>query len=186
MTLVTPDEADVSRHWTVDDLAYLPDDGNRYELLNGELIVSPAPIPLHQDAVFEIGVLLRAACPPDVKVYVSPIDYQISFDTSLQPDVVVIPRAGLDRLKPLKTPALLVVEVISKSSKTTDLERKPPAYARSGVDHYWTFDPLNAYFVARRWRGDRYVEVATASEDERIRLDEPFPVEICPAEIIGE
>lgn len=47
MTLVTADDAELFPRWTVDDLAHLPEDGNRYELLNGELIVSPAPVPLH-------------------------------------------------------------------------------------------------------------------------------------------
>jgi Uma2 family endonuclease len=186
MSLVTADDADLFRRWTVDDLAHLPDDGNRYELLNGRLAVSPSPIPRHQTATFEIGVLLRAACPREMQVLVAPIDYQITSDTSFQPDVVVMRRADVNAfVRPLRGPAELVVEIISKGSRKMDLEEKPPAYARSGVQHYWTFDPLKLQFVARRRSGARYVEVAEASGEQRIRLDEPFPVGICPEEIVN-
>jgi Uma2 family endonuclease len=80
---------------------------------------------------------------------------------------------------------VLVVEVLSNSTRKTDLEGKQPAYAISGADHYWTFDPQELHFVARRRQGTEYVSVAEASGEQRIRLDEPYPVEICPAEIIN-
>jgi Uma2 family endonuclease len=183
MSLVTADDADLDRPRTVDDLAYLPDDGNRYELLDGELVVSPAPIPLHQMAVLGISDALRVACPPDLRVFVAPIDYVIDLHTCLQPDVVVMRRSDVDPLKPLSRPALAIVEIISPSSRATDLAKKPPAYARSGADFYWTLDPYDLHFVARRRRGAEYVETATAAGEQRLRLDEPYPVEICPAEI---
>ncbi len=184
MSLVTADDADLHRKWTVDDLAHLPDDGNRYELLNGELIVSPAPFPLHQRASRAIARILDRACPAHLEVFDAPIDYEIAPDTSVQPDIAVMRRADVDPLKPLSKPALLIVEIISTGSRKLDLERKPPAYARSGADLYWTFDPQKVHFVARRRSGTRYMEVAKASGDQRIRLDEPYPVEICPAELI--
>jgi Uma2 family endonuclease len=193
MTVVTADDADVHRvfppeqgKWTVDDLARTPEDNIRRELFHGELIVSPSPIPLHQTATLEIGVLLRAACPRDMQVFIAPLDYEIAFDTSFQPDVVVMRRADVDVfVRPLRKPAVLVVEVLSTGSRTMDLKKKPPEYGRSGAEHYWTFDPLRAHFVARRWGGVEYANVAEASGDERIRLDEPYPVELCPAEIIN-
>ncbi len=61
--------------WTVDDLARLPDDGLRYELVDGVLLVSPAPRPLHQRAVLELALLLREACPEDLEVFVAPLDF---------------------------------------------------------------------------------------------------------------
>lgn len=193
MSSMTGEKPDLFRNppprpdeWTVDDLAYLPEgDRSRYELLNGELLVSPSPIPLHQDAVLGICVLLRAACPPDLKAYVAPVDYEIGSDTMLVPDVVVMRRADVDPHTPLRQPAVLVVEVISPSSRKPDLEKKPLAYAMSGVEHYWTFDPDEPHFVAWRREGAEFVMVAEASDRDRIRLDEPFAVEICPAEIIN-
>lgn len=184
MSVVTPDEADLSRRWTIDDLAYLPDDGKRYELLDGELIMSPAPIPLHQRAVLRICDALSAACPPELEVFVSPIDYEISVDTCLQPDVVVMRRADVDLKTPLRRPAVLVVEVMSTSSRGIDSKRKPPAYARSGAGLYWTFDPHDVEFVAWRRHGPEYVVMERAVGEQRLQLDEPYPVEICPAELI--
>jgi len=184
MTLVTTDDADLDRVRTVEDLAYLPDDGKRYELLDGELIVSPAPFPLHQRAVQEIYVLLRAACTADLEVFVAPIDYEINFNTCLQPDVVVMRRADVNLKTPLRKPAVLVVEVISSSSRKTDLEKKPPAYVRSGADFYWTFDPDDVELVAWRRRSGEYVKVATVTGEQRLRLEEPYPVELCPMELI--
>lgn len=185
MSLMTADDADLHRTWTVDDLTHLPDDGNRYELLNGELIVSPAPIPLHQRASRAIARILDRACPAHLEVFVAPIDYEIAPDTSLQPDIAVMRRADVDPLKPLSKPALLIVEIISTGSRKLDLERKPPAYACSGADLYWTFDPQKLQFVAWRRSGAKYVELAEASGGQRIRLDEPFPVELCPEDIIN-
>ena len=79
-----------SDDWTVDDLEALPDDGLQYELLDGILLVTPAPIPIHQGALGELFVLLRAACPTHLKVFVAPLDWQPDRRTSLQPDVLVI------------------------------------------------------------------------------------------------
>jgi Uma2 family endonuclease len=179
-----PDETDVSRHWTIDDLAYLPDEGKRYELIDGELIVSPAPFPLHQVAVLAICDALRVACPPDLIVFVSPIDYEISYDTVLQPDVVVMRRDDFDLKQPLRRPAVLTVEVMSTSSRDTDAKKKPAAYARSGAGYYWTFDPDELVFVAHRRRDADYVQMARVTGDQRLRLVEPYPVEICPAELV--
>ncbi|GAA0952974.1 Uma2 family endonuclease [Virgisporangium aurantiacum] len=193
MSVVTADDADVHRgsppkrgEWTVDDLARTPEDGVRRELFNGELIVSPAPILLHQRAALAIRDALQAACPPDLEVFVAPVDYEIALDTSFQPDVVVLRRADIDILDGVvRKPAVVVVEVLSKSTRKFDLEDKPKAYGNSGVERHWTFDPLTAHFVARRWLGAKYAEVAEARGEQRIRLDEPYPVEICPAEIIN-
>jgi Uma2 family endonuclease len=65
-----------SYDWTVDDLDDLPDDGLQYELLDGILLVSPAPIPAHQGVVGELYVLIRDACPQHMKVFFAPLDWQ--------------------------------------------------------------------------------------------------------------
>jgi Uma2 family endonuclease len=66
----------VADEWTVDDLETLPDNGLRYELLDGTLLVTPSPTPCHQGAILEFAVLLRGACPPDHRVFVAPLDWQ--------------------------------------------------------------------------------------------------------------
>ncbi len=69
--------------WTVDDLDRLPDDGLRYELLDGILLVSPAPTRRHQRAVWQLGLLLQAPCPPELEVLVAPLDWRPDRKTSL-------------------------------------------------------------------------------------------------------
>jgi Uma2 family endonuclease len=83
----------------------------------------------------------------------------------------------------LTAPPLLTVEVISKSSRKTDKERKRELYATSGVDNYWIFDPQVPEFVAYRRDGQKYIEVAAGKNDERITVELPYRVEICPADI---
>lgn len=81
-----------SDDWTVDDLENLPDDGLQYELLDGILLVTTAPIPVHQAAAGELYVVVRAACPKHLKVFFAPLDWQPDRRTSLQPDLLVIAR----------------------------------------------------------------------------------------------
>ena len=75
------------------DLAHLPDDGHRYELIDGSLIVSPAPRHGHQTVVGNLYVLLRAACPPELQVILAPFAVALADDTEVQPDLLVAPRA---------------------------------------------------------------------------------------------
>ena len=94
--------------WTVADLAQTPDDGLRYELVDGVLLVSPAPSNRHQIAVGELFALLRAACPPDVRVMLAPTDYQPTDRRSLQPDLLVARRADVGD-EPISAPLLRVL-----------------------------------------------------------------------------
>ena len=87
----------------------MPDDGNRYELIDGMLHVSPSPVPRHQIVLGELFVRLHAACPPDLLVMVAPMDVQPDRDNSLQPDVLVA-RPGDFGPKNLPVAPLLAVE----------------------------------------------------------------------------
>ena len=131
--------------WTVDMVRALPDDGNRYEVLGGELFVTPAPSVFHQRAVRELLLLIdpyvRAhrigealMAPADVVVY-GPRKF-------VQPDLFVVPL--VNGATPLAWEEvgrlLLVVEVISPSSRRTDRIDKRELYARKGVPEYWIVD----------------------------------------------
>ena len=169
--------------WTVDDLARMPNDGFRYELFDGVLVVSPAPFGPHQLAVVGLLIALRSACPPHLAVIVAPFDFQPTGNRSFQPDLLVVARSDIPESKPLKAPPLVTVEVLSKGTRTLDRSFKRDMYAASGVDHYWLFDPRALEFVALERQGARYREVARAAGDDRIVVDMPYRVEICPAEI---
>ena len=73
--------------FTVDELDLMPDDGRRYELLDGVLIVSPRPRTTHHEAAAELLVVLRAACPPELRVFSEPA-VQVSPVTEFDPDIV--------------------------------------------------------------------------------------------------
>src|SRR3954452_25568565 len=79
----------ISRPFTVDDLVDLPDDGRRYELIDGVLLVSPAPTWAHQEMVAALYRLLHAHCPPDLRVVIAPFGVRTSDSNEVQPDVVV-------------------------------------------------------------------------------------------------
>ena len=78
--------------WTLDDLAAMPEDGLRYELVDGTLLVSAAPSKMHQRVAGNLHVLLRAACPPELEVFFAPTDYQPTSTRSLQPDLLIVRR----------------------------------------------------------------------------------------------
>lgn len=75
--------------FTVEDLERMPDDGRRYELIDGMLIVSPAPAMPHQRVAFLLGILLEQACPDDLVVFGTPVNVRLSSRSALEPDVVV-------------------------------------------------------------------------------------------------
>ncbi len=97
---------------TEDDLATMPDDGHRYELLDGTLLVTPSPSFGHQTCVGSLHTLLREARQPGHTVVVAPFDVRLSAITVLEPDVLVARKADVTPAR-LEGPPLLAVEVLS-------------------------------------------------------------------------
>ncbi len=77
------------RAFTRADLDAMPDDGRRYELIDGSLVVTPAPLRRHQRAVGNLHLLLRHACPPELEVLLAPFDVVLAVNTVVQPDLLV-------------------------------------------------------------------------------------------------
>jgi Uma2 family endonuclease len=174
---------DDEEEWTVDDLARLPNDGFRYELFDGVLVVSPSPFMPHQRAARALFRLLDQVCPLELEVFFAPFDFQPTRKRSFQPDLLVVRSADLEEEAALTQPPVLNVEILSRGSRSLDRVFKREMYATSGVDNYWIFDPKVPEFVALAREGDRYVDVARVKGDERIVVERPYPVEICPTEI---
>jgi Uma2 family endonuclease len=129
---------------TYDDLAQLPDDGKRYELLEGELIVSPAPTPRHQRAVgLIVRFLGRAEDAGHGQVYVAPLYVVFDEDNVAEPDVLFIrtERLYIVGEADIRGAPDLVVEVLSASTRRRDLRPKLQIYARYRVPYYWIVDP---------------------------------------------
>jgi Uma2 family endonuclease len=127
--------------WTYDDYISLPDDGQRYEVVNGVLVMSPAPDGPHQDAVLRIAhyLLMHVEFAGLGKVRVAPFDVQLSPNDVFQPDVFVVLNAHLGRLQKKKMvgPPDLAVEVASPSTALLDRVSKYERYAEAGVQEYW-------------------------------------------------
>ncbi|WP_322754427.1 Uma2 family endonuclease [Frankia sp. Cas3] len=170
--------------FTVDDLAELPDDGRRYELVDGVLLVSPAPRWEHQRACLELAVALRSACPDDRVVFAPTPDVRRGQRTSVQPDVCVVARADLVRGERYLAVPLLVVEVLSPSSVGIDRLLKRDVYARLGVGHYWIVDPDKPSITTLRLRDGEYVEVATVHGEAIMTVTDPFPLTVSPSQLV--
>jgi Uma2 family endonuclease len=167
---------------TRSDLDRMPDDGHRYELIDGSLIVTPGPLLRHQDVVLNLAVLLKANCPPELKVVIAPFDVVIGEDTVIQPDVLVAERADF-RLRELPRAPLLAVEVFSPSTRRIDLMLKFSRLQEAGCASYWVIDPDTPEVVAWEIRDGAYVQVAKAAGDEEARLTAPFEVTVVPADL---
>ena len=131
--------------WTYDDYAALPDDGRRYEIVNGVLVMAPAPTPEHQDIVGEIYVALRAYVKLAGlgRVFMGPLDVQLSPENTFQPDLVVLLNAHLDRVAEKKISGApdLAVEIASPSTAAYDRLTKYETYAQAGITEYWIVKP---------------------------------------------
>lgn len=172
--------------WTVDDLDGLPEnDGLRYELIDGRVVVSPSPRPKHQLVNGELFLILRGACPPELKVLYAPLDWQQDQWNSLQPDLLVVARKDICD-GPLTAPLRLAIEILSPSSRLYDTKVKFAKYAEGGVASYWIVDPDGGpSIVAYELRDGDYVEVARGSGDDEVRLELPYPVTVRPSSLLG-
>jgi Uma2 family endonuclease len=119
------------RPFTVRDLEAAPDDGNRYELLDGMLFVSPAPGLRHQKTSLQLAFRLEAACPAGLHVLTAPFAVRPNDRTELRPDVLVARDEDLTEQN-LPVAPVLAVEVLSPSTALKDLNLKKAAYLRMG------------------------------------------------------
>jgi Uma2 family endonuclease len=131
-----------TRRWTRADLQRMPDDGNRYEVVRGELFVTPAPSTRHQRLVFVLASYLRRYVEPMMLGEVHQAPSAVVFDESeVQPDILV-------RIPAFPTPAtwdempvpFLVVEILSKTTRRRDSQEKRSLYLDAGIAEYWIVD----------------------------------------------
>jgi Uma2 family endonuclease len=131
--------------WTYDDWLRLPDDGFRYEILNGELFMAPPPTPQHQDAATELISRMRMfAKEHDLgKVLAAPVGVRLpNQPVPVQPDILFVRKErrsiiGQDYIEGAPD---LVVEILSPSNWTYDRKQKFQAYSEAGVQEYWIVD----------------------------------------------
>ncbi len=168
---------------TLADLEAMPEDGHRYELIDGTLLVTPAPDTRHQRCVARLLIVLGTAAGTDVDVLPAPYDWVAGPSTLFQPDVLVARRGDLGP-KRLERPPLLVIEVLSPSTRRIDLATKRMAYADAGVAGYWIVDPEVPSLTVLGLKEGRYIDVATVVGDEPWQCEQPVRATILPARLV--
>ncbi len=146
--------AAIQRDWTVEEVLALPDDGQRYEVVDGALLVSPSPRLPHQEAVGELLARIKSYLAGTRMGYAfaAPADIIFGPRTLVQPDLFVAPPVGGRRPREWVdiTTLLLTVEVLSRATARADRTTKRTLYQRMAVPEYWIVD-LQARRV-ERWR----------------------------------
>lgn len=142
---LTRPKAKAHRLWTYNEMvAELPETKQPTELWNGEIVMSPAPHPHHQEIVLNFAHRLKdfTAKGKLGKVYVSPVDVVLTQKRVVQPDVLFISKARLGIVKNyIDGVPDLAMEVISESSWQRDRIQKKALYEQCGLPEYWIIDP---------------------------------------------
>lgn len=132
------------RDWTYEEFARLPDDGNRYEVIAGELYVTPAPETPHQEASARLFMELRGFASEHGlgKVLFAPVDVLLADGDYLEPDIVFVRTDHLHykTKRGIEGPPDLVVEILSPTTARQDRGAKRERYAHFGIPEYWIVD----------------------------------------------
>src|SRR5262249_48152436 len=144
---------------TFRDLDHVPDDGNRYEVIDGVLYVSPFPTYAHQEACGQLFAFLNQHVRANRLGKVFPAGLKVVLDnpTGVGPDIVFVSTARMAQMREdgFYGAPDLVVEVLS-SKPEMDRFVKLHKYARAGIPHYWIVDPVQKRFIEYCLEGDRY------------------------------
>lgn len=139
--------ATTARRLTFEDLELIPEEheGDRHELIDGGLVVTPSPIPVHQiiSANIEYALMRHVRERGLGIVLYAPIDIRFTPENVLVPDIIFIAQNRLHIIGPKTIDAApdLVVEILSSGTRRRDLDSKRALYARFGVQEYWIVDP---------------------------------------------
>lgn len=183
MSVMTTGHQDTpERRLTVDDLANTPDDGQRYELVDGRLDVSPAPQTKHFRSAHRLSTYLDNLCDGMFE-----IGEGVGLVLNSERTHHRIPDLALFDIEPPENgysdiPPLLAVEIISPDSVFRDTHVKRLEYAAFGIPSYWIINPLadKVGLIEFRLEHGHYHEVAEAYGEEVFETDFPFPIKLVP------
>lgn len=180
MTSMTsiPVEAD----FTADDLEAMPDDGRRYELVDGQLLVTPSPTLRHQAVSTELLFRLRLAVPPGLRVLSAPMDVRLGPRLQVQPDLLVVRDEGLEGARVESVP-LLAVEIASPGTRSRDRVLKRNAYEAVGIASYWLVDLRGPSITVLELREGRYEQIAVVEGEQPWTAELPYPVTVVAADL---
>ncbi|MFZ5919376.1 MAG: Uma2 family endonuclease [Chloroflexota bacterium] len=177
--------------WTYDDYCRLPDDGWRYEVIEGDLYMNPAPRPKHQEAILNLATAMSQFVRNHRlgKVYAAPIDVILpGLASPVQPDLLFIAAGRLDMVKEnlIEGAPDLIVEVLSPTNWLDDRRVKFRVYALAGVREYWMVDVDRRQIEAFRLEGGSYTQAGRYAAGEQVPSTAigGFDIavdEVCPA-----
>lgn len=163
---VTPEVEEVrmsiqmeKQNWTYEDYCAIPEDGNRYEVIDGTLYVSPSPRTLHQILSRRIQFLLyQLELANQGYVFNAPVDLVMPGCTPVQPDLIFLDASQVGHIKEkcLEGVPTLLVEILSPKTSGYDRVTKLNRYADSGVPYYWIVDGQNESFEVLEWVDGSY------------------------------
>lgn len=159
-------------------------DGRQYEVVDGRLLVTGAQPPIHHAAVVGLLVRLKGACPPDQLITAGSLDFRPRHGLTLRPDLLVCRRADAGP-KFLDRPPLLVIEVLSPSTRITDVVLKRGLYEQADIPSYWFLDPDRQELTVLDLSDGRYICQAVVQGEETFHATLPFPTRIVPAQLVG-
>jgi Uma2 family endonuclease len=173
--------------WTIDEVAAMPEDGMRHELVEGRLVISPVPPPPHQTAGKRLIRILEAA---------APLEFEANPETNIRigadlfiPDVMVARSASLcvpGSLYVDPKDVVLVAETISPGNSRFERAWKPQRYAEGGIPFYMEVElPTMPRITVYELQGSEYALIADARAREMLRLKEPFELSFDPADLVG-
>ena len=145
MVRSTPEQPEIIRPvFTYEDLRLMPDDRNRYEVIDGELLVTPSPTIAHQTASkrIQLELMLQLERTGRALVFAAPVDVIFSQLRTVVPDLVIIDqsRRNIVSRRGIEGAPDVIIEILSPSSRRNDRELKAKLYAAEGVREYWLVD----------------------------------------------
>ncbi|OZU88189.1 hypothetical protein CIL03_13800 [Virgibacillus indicus] len=163
--------------WSVDDYYQLPEDGNQYEIINGQLDLKPSPTTTHQRVCHRFVQTLTDSCDNDYIIMHAPIDVILSDNETRQPDILMIhhSREHIIEEHAVVGPPDLVIEILSPNSAKRDRIMKKNSYASFGVSEYWIVDHKNQFI-------EQYVLAADGQPYELVNVFEAADV-VCSEHI---
>lgn len=146
--------------FTYEDYCLLPEDGKRYELIEGDFFVSPSPSTLHQvvSRRLQFALMTQLEKPGIAQIFDAPMDVILEPTTVVQPDLIVV---GSDRRHIITARAIegapnVLIEILSPSSLDRDQYIKRKLYERFGIPEYWIVDPDHGFIEVWRYEQQRF------------------------------
>lgn len=173
----------LDRELDFEDLENTPDDGNRYEILDGAMVITPPPYLLHQRVVGRLTVSLDTpARMHGFEVILGPFAWRIGPGQVPEPDAAV---ANADAITErfLEGAPVLVIEVLSPTGQRRDLVQKRLIYEEGGAAWYWIVDPAAPSLTVLRLNDGVYEQAAHVVGDQAYETREPIAVRVVPTDL---